>query len=69
MERMYPDPHMERILPRGLRDVLVRANARSFQSLARELFVLVRHKVAAEWEIVDGRPFTAQVEYPDLGDC
>ena len=31
MERMYPDPHMERILPRGLRNVLICANTLSFK--------------------------------------
>ena len=31
------------------------------------MFVLVRREVGVEWEIVDGRVFTAQVDNLDLG--
>jgi len=57
---------MERILARSLGDILVGANTSSLESLARKLLVLIRDKVAAEGEVIDGSTFAAQVENTDL---
>jgi hypothetical protein len=67
MERMHPDPQMERILPARLGNILVRTNPRSLQRLAGELFVFVRDEVAAERELVDVGAFAAQIEDSDFG--
>jgi len=64
--RVDTDTHVERILAGNLRHILVRANAGSFERLARQLFVLVRHQVAAEGEIFNGSTLAAQVEDTDL---
>ena len=66
MERMHSNPQMERILPARLRHVLVRTNPSSFQSFTRQLLVLIRHEVAAEWKLVNVSTFTSQIEYPYL---
>lgn len=68
MERVDANPHVEGILPRCLRNVLVGANTCSFESLARELFVLVGHKMAAKGEIIDRGTLTAQVEDTNLSE-
>jgi len=67
MKRVYTDSQMERILARSLGDILVGANTSSLESLARELLVLVRNKVATKGEVIDGSTFAAQVENTDLG--
>jgi hypothetical protein len=67
VEGVGPDPQVERVLSRGLDDVLVAANSGSFQSLGRDLLVFVRDQVGAEGEVIDGSPLSAQVEDPDLG--
>lgn len=68
MEGVDTDPHVEGILARSLGDVLVGANTGSFESLARELFVLVRYKMAAEGEIINRGTLTTQVEDSDLNE-
>ena len=57
---------MEGVLSGGLGDVLVGADASSFECLARELFVFVGDEVSAEGEVIDGSTLSAQVEDPDL---
>lgn len=66
VEGVDTDPHVERILARGLGDVLVGTNTGSLESLARELLVLIGDKMAAEGEVINGCTFTAQVEDSDL---
>ena len=63
---MDTDPQMERVLSGRLGNVLVGADTSSFESLARKLFILVRDKVSAKGEVVDGSTLSAQVEDPDL---
>jgi hypothetical protein len=57
---------MERILARSLGDVFVGTDTGSLESLARELFILVRNEMAAEGKVIDGCTFAAQVEDTDL---
>jgi hypothetical protein len=57
---------METILPARLRHILVRTDPSSLERFRRQLFVFVRHEVAAEGEIVDRGAFAAEVEDPDL---
>ena len=66
VERVDADPQMEGILTGGLGDVLVGADASSFECLARELFVFVGDEVSAEGEVIDRSTLSAQVEDPDL---
>ena len=64
---MGPDPQVERVLSRGLDDVLVAANTGGLEGLRRDLLVLVRDQVGAEGEVIDRGPLSAQVEDPNLG--
>jgi hypothetical protein len=57
---------VERILSGSLRHVLVGANTGGFQSLGRQLFVLIRDQVGAEGEVIDRGTFTAKIEDTDL---
>jgi hypothetical protein len=66
MEGMYTDPQMERVLARSLGDILIGADTRSLECLARKLLVLVRYKMAAEGEVINGGTFATQVEDTDL---
>ena len=66
MERMNSHTQMEGILARRLGHILVSTNTRSFQSLAGKLFILVRHKVGTERELVDVGTLTPEVENTDL---
>ena len=63
---MHPDAQVERVLARGRGHVLVGADTRGLERLARQLLVLVRHEVGAEWEFIDGRAFASQVENANL---
>lgn len=67
VEGVGPDPQVERVLSRGLDDVLVAANTSGFQSFGRDLLVLVRDQVGTEGEVLDGGPLSAQVEDSNLG--
>jgi len=53
VEGMYSDPHVEGILSRSLGDVFVAANPGSFESLTRQLLILIRDKVSAEGEVIN----------------
>ena len=66
MERVDADPQMEGVLARSLGDVLVGADTGGFESLGRQLLVLIGYKVAAERELVDGGTLTAKIEDTDL---
>ena len=48
-------------------DVLVGANSSGFEGFRAQLFILVRHHVHAERELVDIGAFTAEVEDADFG--
>ena len=48
VEGVDTDTEMERVLARGLDDVLVGANTGGLEGLGRELLVLVGNQVAAE---------------------
>ena len=66
VEGVDTDTQMERVLSGGLGYVLVGANTCGFQSLTRELLVLIGNKVAAEGELVYGRTLAAEIENADL---
>jgi len=66
VEGVGPDPQVERVLSRGLDDVLVAANTGGLEGLRRDLLVLVRDQVGAEGEVIDRGPLSAQVEDPNL---
>jgi hypothetical protein len=57
VEGVDTDPQMVGILARGLGDVFVCTDTGSFEGFTRELFVFVRHEMAAEREIIDGGTF------------
>jgi len=57
---------MERILARGLGHVLVGANTSGFESLRRELLILIGDEVGAEGELVDVGTLTTEIEDTDL---
>ena len=67
MERVDADPQMEGVLARSLGDVLVGADTGGFESLRRELFVLVGDKVNACREVVDRGALAAEIVDSDLG--
>ena len=50
---MYADAKMEGILASRLGHILVGTDTGSFERFRRQLLILVRHEMAAEWEIVD----------------
>jgi hypothetical protein len=57
---------VELIFAAELHQILVAANASSFQSFSAELFQLIRHEMNAEWEVIDEGSFAAQIEDADL---
>jgi len=67
VEGMHTDTQVERILPGSLRHVLVGANTGGFQSLRRQLLILIRDQVGTEGEIIDRGTLTAKIENSDLG--
>ena len=67
VEGVHSDSHVEGLLSGGLHDVLVGANSGSLESLRRELLVLVRDKVAAEGEVIDGSLLSSEIVDSDLG--
>ena len=67
VERVDPHAEMESLFAGSLDDVLVCADTGGLESFRRQLLVLVRDEVAAEWEVIDGSPLSAQVVDTDLG--
>jgi len=57
---------MEVFFGSHLHDVLVAANASSFESLAGQLFSLQRDEVHAEGELISGSPLSAKIKDADL---
>jgi hypothetical protein len=66
VEWMGTDSHVETVLSSNLDHVLVGANTGGFESLRRELFILVGDEMDAEWELVDTSTLTAQIEDTNL---
>lgn len=66
VERVYANTEMEGIFSRCLGNILVGANTGGFECFARELLILIGYKMAAEREILDGCPLTAQIVDTDL---
>lgn len=66
VEGVDTDTQVERVLTRGLGDVLVGADTGSLKSLRGNLLVLVADKVGAEGEVVDGSLLTAKIVDTDL---
>jgi hypothetical protein len=60
------DTQVERVLTRGLGDVLVGTDTGSLESLRGDLLVLVAHKVGAEGEVIDGSLLAAKIVDADL---
>ena len=61
VEGVYTNAEMERILAGGLGDVLVGANSGGFESLRRELLILIGDEVAAEGELVNRGTLAAEI--------
>jgi hypothetical protein len=61
------DTHVEGVLTAGLAQVLVAANATSFESFSRELFMLVGDEMNAEREIVYSSLLTTKIVDSNLG--
>ena len=66
MERVYPDPQVERVLAGGLGDVLVGTDAGGFEGFTRKLLVLVGNEMAAEGELVDRGTLAAKIKDTNL---
>jgi hypothetical protein len=64
---MQSHSDVELVFTAELHQVLVAANAASFESLGAQLFIFIRHEMNAEWEVIDVSPLSAQVEDADLG--
>jgi hypothetical protein len=67
VEGVNTDTHVEGVLTTGLAQVLVAANATSFESFSRELFILVGDEMNAEREIVDSSLLTTKIVNSNLG--
>jgi len=67
VEGMDTDTHVEGLLARVLRDVLVGSDTGSLQSLAADLLDFVGKQMDTEGELVGGGLLTAQIEDLDLG--
>jgi hypothetical protein len=63
---MSPDSQVEGVFARCLGDIFVGADTSSFQSLARQLLVLIGDKVSAEGELVNIGTLAPQIEDSDL---
>jgi hypothetical protein len=66
VEWMDSHSDVELILTAELYQVLVAANAASFQGFSTELFQFIRHEMNAEWEVIDECLLAAQIEDTDL---
>ena len=67
MVRVHPDPHLERLLPGSLDNVLVCTNTGGLERLGGDLLIFVRNEMTAEWEVVHRCPLSAEVVDLDLG--
>lgn len=66
VERMNTHAKVERVLTRGLGDVLVGTDTGSLESLRSDLLVFVTDEVGTEGEVVDGSLLTAKIVDTDL---
>lgn len=66
VEGVHTDTQVERVLTRGLGDVLVGTDTGSLESLRGDLLVLVADKVGAEGEVIDGSLLAAKIINADL---
>ncbi|EPY33059.1 large subunit ribosomal protein L10e [Strigomonas culicis] len=66
VEGVGADAHVEHILVRALRHVLVGLNAGRLERLGGDLLQLARHDVQAEGELIDGGAAAANVKVADL---
>jgi len=57
---------VERVLARCLGDILVGADTGCLEGLRAQLLVLIRDKVTAEGELVNGGTLSAEIENSDL---
>jgi len=67
MEGVETDTHVERVLARGLGNVLVGADTTGLESLGRDLLLFITEKVDAERELVDSGLLATEVVDADLG--
>ena len=67
MKRVDPDAKVESLFSSCLHDVLVGADAGSFQRFGRKLLILVGYEMATEGEVVNGCTLSAEIENADLG--
>lgn len=67
MEGVDSHTEMERFFAGSLDNVLVGADTSGLEGFRGQLLVLVRDEVAAEGEVIDGCPLSAQVVDSDLG--
>ena len=66
MEGVRADTHVESIFSAGLYQVLVGADTGSLQSLRGQLFLLVRHEMNTQREVIYMGLLTSQVIDTDL---
>jgi len=66
VEWMGTNSHVETVLSAGLDHVLVCANTGGFESLGRELFVLIGNEMDTEWELVNTGTLTSQIKDTNL---
>lgn len=64
---MKSHSYVELILSTRLDEILVGADTSSLQSLRGKLFILVRHQMDAQGEVVHASLLLSQVEDTDLG--
>lgn len=67
VEWMNSHADVELIFSAELHQVLVAANATSFQSFSAQLFKFIGHEMNAEWEVIDESSLSAQIEDTNLG--
>jgi len=65
--RVYPDPHVERLLSCSLDNVLVGTNTSGLEGLGGELLIFVRDEMTAEGEVVDRGLLSSEIIDSDLG--
>lgn len=71
VEGVWADAHVEAVTAELRGQILVNADTRGLKCLRRDLLALVRDKVHAERELVNGRLLAAQIKRADLrvGNC
>ena len=67
MEWVKPHPNVELIFSTRLDEVLVATDTPGLQRLRRQLLVLIRHQMDAEWEVIHTCLLLPQIEDTDLG--